>query len=280
MKKVSLFKSYGALNSAPVFDAFENGLRTHGFTVVHDIMDADVAVIWSVLWHGRMNKNRQVWEHFKNLNKPVIILEVGAVKRGVTWRVGLNGISRSALITKDKDDFITDITQSLKPWRDSGDYILICGQNDKSLLWNSMPKMGTWVSNVIEKIQNYTSRPIIFRPHPRCPVSDIESYFKNVYRQTPAHMSSTYDTYNLNFDNIHAVVSWSSSPGSLAVINGVPVFAGVDNFAYPVANAELSDIETPAMPDRNIWFSEFLNSEFTLNELTAGMPLKTLTKYI
>jgi hypothetical protein len=278
MKKVSLFKSYGALNSAPVFSAFETGLKTYGFDVVHDSMDADIAVIWSVLWHGRMRGNEAVWDHFKNLNKPVIVIEVGAVNRGVTWKIGLNGISRSSLILKSKDDYNNTI--QLLPWRQSGDHILICGQNDKSLLWKNMPKMGTWVSNVIEEIRGYTKMPIVFRPHPRCPVHGIESYFKNVHRQMPNHVASTYDSYDLKFNKVHAVISWSSSPGSLAVVNGIPVYTGTDSFAYPVANTEFSNIENPVMPDRTSWISEFANSEYTIDELKNGIPLKTLTKYI
>lgn len=278
MKKVSLFKSYGALNSAPVFSAFETGLKTYGFDVVYDSIDADIAVIWSVLWHGRMRDNEAVWNHFKNLNKPVIVIEVGAIYRGVTWKIGLNGISRSSLIIKSKDDYNNTI--QLLPWRQSGDHILICGQNDKSLLWKDMPKMGTWVSNVIEEIRGYTKMPIVFRPHPRCPVHGIESYFKNVHRQMPNHVASTYDSYDLKFNKVHAVVNWSSSPGSLAVVNGIPVYTGIDSFAYPVANTEFSNIENPAMPDRTSWISEFANSEYTIDELKNGIPLKTLTKYI
>lgn len=278
MKKVSLFKSFGALNSAPVFSAFEYGLKTHGFNVVYDSMDADVAVIWSVLWHGKMHGNKAVWDHFKNLNKPVVVIEVGAVQRGVTWKIGLNGVSRTSLIIKPKDDF--NKTIPLLPWRQSGEYILICGQNDKSLLWKDMPKMGTWVSNVIQEIREHTNMPILFRPHPRCPVSGIESDFKHVYRQTPTHISSTYDSYDLKFNNIHAVVSWNSSPGSLAVINGIPVYTGFDSFAYPVANTGFFNIENPVMPDRASWVYEFANSEYTIDELCNGIPLKTLTKYI
>ena len=279
MKKVSLFKSFGALNSVPVFSAFETGLKKYNFSVVYDSMDADIAVIWSVLWHGRMSNNRDVWNHFRNLNKPVVVIEVGAVQRGVTWKIGLNGITRSALIIKPRSEYKhTGI--SVLPWRQNGDHILICGQNDKSLLWTGMPKMGTWVSNVIEEIRGYTDMPIVFRPHPRCPVPGIESYFKNVHRQTPSHISSTYDSYDLNFNKTHAVISWNSSPGSLAVINGIPVYTGIDSFAYPVANAGFSNIENPDMPDREHWAIDFANSEYTINELENGIPLKTLTKYI
>ena len=280
MKKVSLFKSSGALNSAPVFSAFEQGLKKYGFEIVYDSMDADIAVIWSVLWHGRMYNNKLVWEHYRKSDKPVVVLEVGSVQRGVTWRVGVNGISRDSLIVRQIEDHVTYSEHTLMPWRKSGDYILICGQNDKSLLWKDMPRTSIWITDTIEQIRKYTDMPIVFRPHPRCTVTGIENYFKNVHRQHPNRLLSTYDSYDLNFNKAHAVISWNSSPGSLAAINGVPVFTGCDSFAYPVANTDISDIVSPSMPDRKLWFSEFINSEFTLDDLDGGMPLKTLTKYI
>jgi hypothetical protein len=48
--------------------------------------------------------------------------------------------------------------------------------------------------------------------------------------------------------------------------------------AQPVANADLSNIANPDTPDRSEWFSTYLRSEYTIQELENGMPLKTLTK--
>ena len=59
--KISLFNNFGALNSVPVFAAFDQGLHALGIqSNSHDI-DADVAVIWSHLWSGRMRHNREIW---------------------------------------------------------------------------------------------------------------------------------------------------------------------------------------------------------------------------
>jgi hypothetical protein len=51
-----------------------------------------VGVIWSVLWQGRMRPNKTIYESFRKLNKPIIIIEVGNLKRGLTWRICLNHI--------------------------------------------------------------------------------------------------------------------------------------------------------------------------------------------
>jgi hypothetical protein len=78
----SLYNKFGALNSRPVFDAIAHGLQRHGHNVVYHDDSADVAVIWSQLWAGRMQPNKSVWDLYKKSNRPVLVAEVGAIQRG------------------------------------------------------------------------------------------------------------------------------------------------------------------------------------------------------
>src|SRR6056300_1725197 len=94
--KFSLWRRYGALNSGPVFDAFATGARSLGWHCVDNDDTADVDVIWSVLWNGRMAQNKAIWDRARSQSKPVVVLEVGGIKRGTTWKVGINGINRLA----------------------------------------------------------------------------------------------------------------------------------------------------------------------------------------
>ena len=281
-----LYTDYGALNSKPIFEAFAKSVTDAGHTVIYNepyrVMshyeNYDVAVIWSVLWNGRMAQNKTVWEQNRLLDRPVIVLEVGGIKRGTTWKVGLNGIN--------KDAYFGNATRSsnrakrfgleLKPWRTEGEYILICGQHDKSLQWAGMPPMSQWVQKTITEIQQYTNRPIIFRPHPRCPLPHIEHEFKNVLRQDPRKLTGTYDDFDMKFDNIWATVSWSSNPGIHSIINGVPAFVGPSSLAWNVANASLEDIENPHMGARQEWLEEYAHTEHTIDEIAQGIPLNHL----
>ena len=65
-------------------------------TLVEGDMDADAALIWSVLWYGKMSANKRVWDHYRAQNKPVIVIEVGGLIRNTTWKLGINGINRDA----------------------------------------------------------------------------------------------------------------------------------------------------------------------------------------
>jgi hypothetical protein len=273
--KFSLWTEYGALNSKPIFAAFATSLTNAGHTVVYNDNAADVNVIWSVLWNGRMSQNKAVWQQ----KKPTIVLEVGGIQRGTTWKVGLNGINRDAYFgpNNNNDDRHRLLGLSLKPWKDTGKFILICGQHDKSLQWQDMPRMSTWIMNTIDEIQKYTDLPIVFRPHPRCPLPDIERQYQNVYRDSPVKIIGSYDDFNLSFKDCHAVISWSSNPGPLAVIKGVPVFTGPSSLAYNVANTDLAKIEYPDKPNRKQWLNDYAHTEFTIDEITQGIPLKNLT---
>jgi len=287
-----LYTDYGALNSKPVFEAFAKSITDAGHTVIYNepyrVIDHysnyDVAVIWSVLWNGRMTHNKQVWEQNRKLNRPVIVLEVGGIERGTTWKVGLNGINRDAYFgDKDNDRTRADsLGLVCKPWRSNGDFILVCGQHDKSLQWQNMPRMSNWFLNTYDEIRKYTERPIVFRPHPRCRLEHIERGLKNVYRQEPQHVNGTYDNFDMGFDNVWATVSYSSNPGTHSCINGVPAFVSTHSLAYSVGNDIdfLYDIENPLMPDRQQWLNDYAHTEYTIEEISQGTPLKHLTNQL
>ena len=84
--KFSLYTNHGALNSKPVFEAFAKSLVDAGHSVMYnepyrvfDHYDSyDVAVIWSVLWNGRMSPNQAIWEQ-NRLMKLIVTAILGMV---------------------------------------------------------------------------------------------------------------------------------------------------------------------------------------------------------
>ena len=133
--------------------------------------------------------------------------------------------------------------------------------------------------NTIDAIRAHTDRPIVFRPHPRCPLPHIEKEFKNVYRQEPQHVINTYDDFDMGFDNVWTTISYSSNPGIHSIINGVPAFVSTHSLAYPAGNDIdfLHTIEQPLLPDRTQWLNDYAHTEYTVDEIAAGLPLKNLT---
>lgn len=278
--KFGLFKNNGALNSTDIFYYVADGLQQLGHTVKYDTLDdIDVPVIWSLLWHGRMQGNHAIYQSYRNRGKNVLVLEVGGIQRNHTWKVALNGINRAADFGSGEMDTNRPhkLKLKLKPWRTDGEHILICAQHSKSEQWRNMPELERWLHNTIQEIRKHSKRPIVIRPHPRCPVKDNFRMFGRVTVQNPVQIDGTYDDFNLDFSNCWAVVSWSSNPGPQAVIAGIPAFVGADSLAYDVANHDLANIETPQMPDRENWLVNYAHTEWTVDEIRSGIPFKRLT---
>lgn len=282
--RISFWPEQRALNSDEPYWAFINCLKNNGYCLEKESLDADAAVIWSVLWHGRMTNNKTVWEHYRKQNKPVIVIEVGGIKRGTTWKVGVNGINRSAYFGPlgANSDRSISLGLTVNPWRTNGEYILVAGQHNKSLQWQNQPDISTWFTETFNQIRKYSDRPILFRPHPRCKLPGIEHNFKHVYRQEPKPMSNTYDDFDMSFSNTWAVVNYSSNPGVQCIIAGVPAFVSSNSLANPVANniSDFSNIENPAMPERQQWLNDFAWTEYTVEEIYSGLPLTRIKKYI
>lgn len=281
--RFNLHERFGALNSKPVFDAFHSGANALGHDVVVNGNDG-IDVIWSVLWNGRMAGNQAIWERNKAEGKPTIVLEVGGIVRGTTWKVGLNGINRDAYFNDPNNDNsrASLLGLSLKPWRTDGKYILICGQHDKSLQWQNMPRMSNWFLDTYDEIRKHTDRPIIFRPHPRCRLEHIERGLRHVTRQEPTHVIGTYDDFDMGFNNVFCTISYSSNPGIHSIIEGIPAFVSPSSLAYDVANDIdfLHDLERPLMPDRTQWLNDYAHTEWTIEEISQGIPIKHLTSVL
>jgi hypothetical protein len=74
--------------------AFLDCCQAAGIQTQENSMTADAAVIWSVLWHGRMRPNQGVYEHYRSQNRPVIVIDIGALYRGQTWKLAVNHVTR------------------------------------------------------------------------------------------------------------------------------------------------------------------------------------------
>lgn len=281
-----LFKENGALNSVPVFSAFEHGAQYLGHTTHDNDLNADVAVIWSVLWYGRMAKNKAVWDHFTKQGKPVIVLEVGALKRNITWKVAIGGINNEAYFghaTNNDNARSTSLGIKIQDWKDTKDYksIIICGQHQASHQWRNMPPMSDWILNTIQEIRQHSDRRIKVRCHPRYPFT-LNNIATNIIKSIPKRIDIVQDFYDFDSEllNAHCVVNWSSNPAIEAVLTGVPVFTGPDSLAHAVANHSFDTIEAPIKPNRQQWANDLAYTEWAVDEIAKGVPLDRILNKI
>jgi hypothetical protein len=282
--KLRVFDEYGAANSKPVFAAFKESAAAAGDTLVTDTNQADVYVIWSVLFHGKMKNNQRIWEQAQRENKPVVVLEVGTLHREQTWRIGINGINRSATWANVKQDRSNRFDITLKPWQDnSKKYITIATQHPASLQWQSMPPMETWIDQTVNNIKQYSNRPIIIRKHPRDRITNwraVQHKHTDVRIDTPVK-TGNYDA--VNFDTVlaqtHVLVNHCTTPAVDAVIAGVPVIVGDTSMCWYL-RTEFTDIENPNKLDRAEWIRRLQMTEFYIDEIKQGWPRKSLRALI
>ena len=281
--KISVFPAYGSLNSKPVFDAFISNLKEkkENFQINKYDLDTDVAVIWSVLWQGRMRSNLRIWKEFKALNKPVVVLEVGGIKRNTTWKMAINGINRDADFANQNvsPDRWKKFNIELQPWKHTGKNIIICGQHDSSEQWKDLPKMNTWLLEQVTQIKKITDKKIIIRPHPR---NMISIKMAGVETQMPRKDPNTYDDTDFvkQLPNAWAVVNHSSNPAMQAVFNGVPVFTSPSRLSYDVANKSYDKILNPVTPDRDAWAHKLAYTEWWIEEIKEGKPWERIRNRI
>ena len=272
--RLAYFTKQVALNGQPVLQAFLTGCQTLGITTVENSLDCDAAVIWSMVWSGRMAKNFEIYQSYTLRQLPVFVLEVGMIHRDRTWKLGVNGTTANAVWVPSYDlDRPRKLGLVVKPWRTRGREIVVMGQRGDSGQWGFTDPT-QWYQSKLSEIQQYSDRPLLFRPHPRFPVPSWE----NVQQQRPRRLAGTYDSYD--FDNAigkaWAVVNFNSGPGSQAIINGVPAFVDQSSLAATVGNIDLTQIENPNRPDRNQWICDIAHTEWSISELVAGMPQKKL----
>ncbi len=197
--RIKLYRQNGALGSNVVFDALEQGLKRLGHTIVSE--NEDIPVIWSVLWHGRMQPNQTIYSFFKKQNKPVMILEVGSLKRGTTWKVSLENINgrgqfnQTSSLIANREKLIGISLKDFQENRKSS--ILLLGQHDRSLQWEGLPPINQWLIQKISEIRKFSDRTIVVRPHPRCRISNFS--IPNVIIESANLLPDTYSEFDINF---------------------------------------------------------------------------------
>ena len=178
--------------------------------------------------------------------------------------------------TRRWDQICNDLNLSLRPYRKTGNHILLCCQRNGgwSMKGLSVPD---WIVTTVRKIKKYTDRPIVIRPHP----GDKHAY-RNIrmikHQLKTKHRISTNRNIVTDLDNAWATVTYNSSPSVVSAIEGVPVFITDQepkaSQAYEVANIDLAKLEAPIEYDRLEWVQKLSMCHWNKNELQTGKAWK------
>jgi len=163
-----------------------------------------------------------------------------------------------------------DYNMDLKPWRTTGNHILVCLQ--RPLGWSMRgTDLMKWLKKTLGQIRAHSDRPILIRWHP----GDWKA-FPN-YKSTLDNFGVTVSPQGRHITedlvNCWALVCHNSTPSAVAPIEGIPAFI-TDDPSYSqggdVANTDLSLIETPNMPNREQWIKKLAQCHWSFDDLRSG----------
>jgi hypothetical protein len=275
IKNIAYYPSQVALNGAPVINAVLDTLQSAGVQTQENSMTADAAVIWSVLWNGRMRANQQVYQHYRAQNKPVIVIETGALYRGNTWKISVNHVNSTGYyghldnLDPDRPD---KLGISLAMNLSNNPAVLVTGQHNRSEQLAGVSQE-FWMSQMINEIRAVSDRPVHIRQHPRCSL-DWTQLPPGTHIEKPHKVNNTYDSFDIHFD-YHAVVNYNSGPGIQAAIAGARPIVHSTSLAHPVA-VSTANIDQPYTVDRHQWLTEICHTEYTLDELKQQTWLRRI----
>jgi len=155
---------------------------------------------------------------------------------------------------------------NVKPWRESGNHILICIQRNGGWSMQGLDVL-TWLDTTIKTIRLYSDRTIVVRLHP----GDSKTKFTNNH---PKVILSTNESLQSDLIGAWATITYNSSPGVASAIEGIPVFVldptSANSQANDISNTDISKIESPIQPERDKWLEKIAMSHWNFEELRSG----------
>ena len=217
-----------------------------------------------VITQGMRRPANMVAEYCKENSIRFITVDLGYMLRPHYMQVGphLNWLPTRSMPT----DRFNKLSIQPKPYH-SGDYILIAGQKAEDASHNKDADfLSRTYQDWIEQIEQYTSMPILFRPHPK----DKEITVTGVEIDTQGISES--------LATAHAVVTYHSTFATDAILAGAPIFTKTFAQAAPLALHSMECIEYPLIPtdaERLAHLAKVAYAQWTIDEIESGKCLET-----
>lgn len=237
-------------------EAFIAGLERAGYDLSQRAFSpvrGDALVIWNR--YGQFEREADQWERSGGL---VIVAENGYIGKDAQGRqlYAISVPQHHHGLPTGSDDRFSALGIELKPWREDGDYILICGQRGiGSVLMRSPPN---WHVAMASRLAKITEMPIRVRTHPgnNAPAVTLEEDLRHAY----------------------ACVVWSSGSGVKALSLGVPVFFSAPRWICEGAALRPECLDTPCREDdrRLAAFRRMAHCQFTVDEIASGLPFRRI----
>lgn len=225
--------------------------------------------------NGLRGEKRGAVECFNSLGIPVIVTDLGYVRRREYFQTSLNTIGWVPPFPCPPDRF-TQLGVALQPRQAKGEDIVVLGQvpGDAQHAMTDEELLG-WAQLTIYKLRKQTKRRIIWRTHPyitpeKASAEEVGADEVSLGVMTPL---------DADLGRAHAVVTFNSTAGIEALMAGIPVFCSPRAFYSPLCNRLSSDIEKPHFPSdtqRQDFFNRLAYAQWSKGELKSGQAARWL----
>jgi hypothetical protein len=291
----------GIKKSVKSGNALSAGIEYKGdkYTLAEDIndpclVDADCFIQTNLLKPKfYSNGKNEPYEYILNSKKPFLVLESPVFRKHAEYRrlgwwsykwgdANFNNINSSS-DRWNKFQKTTNLT--IKPWRSSGDYILIMGQKegDSSLseLYKKFNSFAGWVDDIVHTIQKHTDRKIVIRPHIRNSRHGLDEAHRIAAKHKNVFVSENMMVNNgtqggeglqRDLDGAYCVVTYNSLSAVEAICEGIPTFAlNNGSMIWPIAHKDLSKIENlDRTVDITQWCNDVAYTQWSGKEFKSG----------
>lgn len=182
--------------------AFEQGLKRVGFVLDDKLTRPDGPESWLLLWN-RQGENEAFADNWDRLGGTVVIAENGYLQKvdKTYYAIAVHGHNNSGWHPVGDEDRFSKLGFPLKPLRQDGSKILVCGQ--RGIGSRTMKSPPGWGEKMVKELQAITNWPVKLRPHPgnHAPKIPLLTDLKDVT----------------------CVAVWSSAAGVMALVEGIDV---------------------------------------------------------
>lgn len=142
-----------------------------------------------------------------------------------------------------------------------GARIIVAAPDEKPCRFYGIDRQ-QWITDTVTTLKAYTDRPIIVR------------------QRDPSRLNRVIEDplSRVLEDDVHALVTFNSAAAIESILTGVPAFVmSPTHAAAPVANRDLSQIESPHWPDADkihAWACYLAYGQFHVRELRDGTAMR------
>lgn len=180
-------------------------------------------------------------------------------KNKVWHRLVRNNLHHSKIINNAPTDRLGIFEAFPKPWRESGDKILIIEPGNFCAKTFGI-NIEEWKQNTIAEIRKYTDKKIVIR----------EKLSKKVRKSLYKELCD---------EDYYCVVSINSNASTEAIWAGIPAITLQRHISNPVTRNSISDINNLYRGSIAEWLCSVSYSQFTYEELTNGTAANIVKKY-